>query len=358
MKRYRLFKRGNVFYREDAHTGKQTSLKTTDRIEAEKLIFHQEEAERQSHLNLKLAQVYMAGKDPKLTQRTWQDVMKEIEKRGGEATRKRASWATRCKSFDSIRHMPLVETTPEDFLKVLESGKNSTNHYLRRYHNEALGLGWLPWPVLPKKKWPPIRYAKKRAVTFSEHQQIIKRERNHERRLFYEFLWETGASQSDAARLTHESINREQNVIIIHRKKIEHLERPPAIVTIGPRLESILKQLPAQGDLFPYLKNVDCKHRGTEFRQRCRGLGIHGISLHSYRYAWAQRAKQVGMAERHAQAALGHSSKAVHRAYSRDGIVRIPALDVLEQEMESKIIPFAKNPIPKDHETEQKTATQ
>jgi hypothetical protein len=28
--------------------------------------------------------------------------------------------------------------------------------------------------------------------------------------------------------------------------------------------------------------------RATEFKQRCDGLKIKGISLHSYRYAWAE----------------------------------------------------------------------
>jgi len=34
--------------------------------------------------------------------------------------------------------------------------------------------------------------------------------------------------------------------------------------------------------------------RATEFASRCRQLGISGVTLHSYRYAWAERAKTVG----------------------------------------------------------------
>jgi len=49
-------------------------------------------------------------------------------------------------------------------------------------------MGWLPWPVLPKKQWPQIRYGPKRAITEEEHQQIIERERNPERRSFYELM--------------------------------------------------------------------------------------------------------------------------------------------------------------------------
>jgi integrase len=41
-----------------------------------------------------------------------------------------------------------------------------------------------------------------------------------------------------------------------------------------------------------------------------------GVTLHSYRYAWAERAKTCAMPERFAQEALGHNSKAVHRAYA------------------------------------------
>jgi len=40
------------------------------------------------------------------------------------------------------------------------------------------------------------------------------------------------------------------------------------------------------------LKRVN--DRATEFRQRCDGLKISGVSLHSYRYAWAERALKCG----------------------------------------------------------------
>jgi hypothetical protein len=41
-----------------------------------------------------------------------------VEHRGGE-TKRRWSVATLDKNFDSIRHMPIVETRPEHFLEVL-----------------------------------------------------------------------------------------------------------------------------------------------------------------------------------------------------------------------------------------------
>jgi hypothetical protein len=54
-------------------------------------------------------------------------------------------------------------------LKVLENGSISTNVYLRRIHNFALDMNWLPWPVLPKKRWSAVRFKEKRGITLKEH---------------------------------------------------------------------------------------------------------------------------------------------------------------------------------------------
>src|ERR1035437_5059170 len=77
--------------------------------------------------------------------------------------------------------------------------------------------------------------------------------------------------------------------------------------------------VPKRVEAQPFLKwVVQCatggNDRATEFKQRCDGLKIKGVSLHSYRYAWAERALKCGFPERFAQQALGHNSKAVHRA--------------------------------------------
>ena len=73
------------------------------------------------------------------------------------------------------------------------------------------------------------------------------------------------------------------------------------------------------------------------FRLACRRAKITGVTLHSYRYAWAERAKTCGYPERFAQEALGHRSKAVHRAYARNAQVTLPALE--DYEKISKIVP-------------------
>jgi integrase len=71
------------------------------------------------------------------------------------------------------------------------------------------------------------------------------------------------------------------------------------------------------------------------------------VSLHSYRYAWAQRAKACGYPQRFAQEALGHSSRAVHDAYAKGALVILPALDEYEQADSAKIIPLKFNQLEK-----------
>jgi integrase len=112
-------------------------------------------------------------------------------------------------------------------------------------------------------------------------------------------------------------------------------QQPPQI-RFGNEVAEILRSLPDAGPLFPRLRLMHEKHRAKEFKRRCVGLEIEGVTLHSYRYAWAERAKTAGYPERFAQMALGHNSKAVHRAYAKKAQVLLPPLE----EYEKKIIPL------------------
>ena len=189
-----------------------------------------------------------------------------------------------------------------------------------------MDMNWLPWPVIPKKQWPVIQFKEKRAITLAEHEAIIAREANRERRDFYKLCWHLGASRGDIAVLRAEDVDWGNTTISFFRKKTG----TPVIVHLGPIALEILKDLPSAGVLFPYLSRVRSGDRATEFKQRCQGLGIQGVSLHSYRYAWAERAKVAGYPERFAQEALGHNSKAVHRAYAKHAQVKLPALEDYE----------------------------
>jgi hypothetical protein len=60
--------------------------------------------------------------------------------------------------------------------------------------------------------------------------------------------------------------------------------------------------------------------------------------LHSYCYAWAERAKAAGYPERYAMEALGHNSQAVHRAYAKNAHVKLPALEDYERAHRKDII--------------------
>jgi integrase len=333
--RYHVFQRGwGTYYCEDLVTKKQTTLRTRDKDEAFRLVAAKNENDEAPAFSLHLARVYWKAGDPTAAKRTWQHVMDEIPKLKQDQTKHRWFTAIKDKAFVSIRNLVVLETQAEHFLKVLENGSVSTNIYLRRIHNFALDMNWLPWPVLPKKRWPAIKFKEKRAITLKEHQAIVAREQNSERRAFYQLAWHLGASQSDIAFLKAEDIDWENNVISFSRKKTGSI----AIMRFDEDMAEILRNLPANGLLFPYLQTVRAGDRATEFHQRCVGLGIKGVSLHSYRYAWAERAKTAGYPERFAQEALGHNSKAVHRAYARKAKVELPSLG----EYERRIVPLPK----------------
>jgi integrase len=235
--------------------------------------------------------------------------------------------AIKDKAFNSLRKLPLVETRADDLKAVLRRGTVSTNVYLRRLHNHAVNMRWLLEPVLVKKLWPPVEFKDKRAITANEHRRIVARETNQERKTFYQMLWLLGGSQSDMALLRAENVDWHQHVIGYFRAKTGSVAK----IHFGSEVEQVLKQLPTTGQLFPYLGSVREADRATEFKQRCQGLGIEGVTLHSYRYAWAERAKACGYPKRFAQEALGHNSKAVHRAYACNAEMTLPSLQEYER---------------------------
>jgi hypothetical protein len=318
-----------VFYLKNKITGEQKSLKTSDKHEAQRILQAHNESECQPHFNLSLARVYLNGADPKLATRTWQEVMENIVARKRDETRRRWEVAIKDRNFDCIRNLRVAETRPEHFDRALADGKVFTNVYLRRIHNHALGMEWLLKSVIPRLQWPRPVFKAKRAITAEEHAAIVAREQNAERRDFYELLWHIGASQTDAACLMAEDVDWNSRTISYLRAKLKSrggMGIKPALIRFVAEIEAILKRRPAVGPLFPYLRTVRAGDRATEFKQRCDGLGISAVTLHSYRYAWAERALKCGYPKRFAQQALGHNSKAVHRAYAKHAEVTVPSL--------------------------------
>lgn len=199
--RFYLFTRGAVYYLQDGVTGKQQSLHTRDRAEAERLWHARNEALASPTINIALARSYLSAHDPKMLGRTWQNVLDEFCSRGQPQTQAFRRRKARQPAFDALRHKRLVETTADDFITTLNGAGVMIHAFLRCLHNLALGLGWLPWPVLAPKLWPEVRFKAKRGITWEEHQRIMHAEKNLERHHYYDFLWETGASQTDAAQL-------------------------------------------------------------------------------------------------------------------------------------------------------------
>ena len=123
-----------VFYLKNKISGVQTSLKTSDKHEAQRILQAHNKSEMQPHFNLSLARVYMNGADPKLATRTWQEVMENIVSKKLDETKLRWETAVKDRNFDCIRRLPVAETRPEHFDRALADGKVSTNVYLRRIH--------------------------------------------------------------------------------------------------------------------------------------------------------------------------------------------------------------------------------
>jgi integrase len=288
-----------MYYLHDSESGLRASLETKDKARATELLVAHNEAAREPAFNLQKARVYLAAADPEVATRTWRVALTTLveAKRAGSANRHRWETFARNKGLKPLLDLVLLETRSDQLLSVVVRGKVSTNVYLRRLQNFCVGMNWLPWPVLPHKLWPRIQHKSRRAITQDEHQQVIAREGNTERRAFYELLWYLGGAQSDIACLEAEDIDWNDATICYNRKKLASLDATqvkPPLIKFGKKCAELLKTLPQTGPLFPYLCTVDCKDRATEFGQRCRGLKIRGITLHSYRYAWAERARVAG----------------------------------------------------------------
>lgn len=325
---YRLFQRSSgIYFIEDRLTKRQESLRTKDRDIAHRILNAKNEAQLQPAISREIAKAYWMAGDPLAPTRTWQDVINAVLQAKSGPTHSRWEVATRQKPFDHIRTRVVLETRAEHFLAVLKAGTVSTNQYLRRLQNFALDMTWLAVPILPRKQWPAIQFKAKRGITADEHAKILAGERNPEWRAYYKTLWHIGGAQSDVAGLCAENIDWNAKIISFNRRKTGSLVQ----LHFGPELEQLLNDLPGEGPLFPNISRMTESDRASLFSRRCRLTGVSGVSLHCYRYAWAERAKSAGYPERFAQEALGHNSKAVHRAYARAALVKVPSLEDYEK---------------------------
>ncbi|HWX22253.1 MAG TPA: tyrosine-type recombinase/integrase [Candidatus Binatia bacterium] len=295
--RFRLIQRGlrgGTFYCVDSETGRRESLGTKDSDEAAQIVLAKNQSVRQPALSLQMAKAFLSATDDALAQRTWQQAIDTLVEAKHNSTKARWQRAVKHAAFDRIRQRPIIETHAEHFLAVLKAGTVSTNQHLRQLQNFALDLNWLPRPIIPRRQWPRIRYHDRRAITRSGHEKVVAADPNAERRLFYEVAWHLGASQTDIALLTADNIDWPARVISFQRLKT----RQPCIVHFGDSLAAVLEKLPTQGLLFPAFSKLREGHRSTHFKRACKKAGVQGVTLHSYRYAWAERARIAGYPER------------------------------------------------------------
>jgi hypothetical protein len=174
--RYRLIRRGirgDTFYCVDTTTGKRTSLGTDNEDEARQVIEARNNAQRQPVLNLQIAKAYLAGTDNGITTRTWQNALDALIQTKLANNQSRWKTAAKDKALAPLLPRLIIDTPGERLLQAMQAGTVSTNVYLRRLHNFCVDMNWLPWPLIPKRQWPAVKFKEKRAITLEEHQRII-----------------------------------------------------------------------------------------------------------------------------------------------------------------------------------------
>ena len=121
----------------------------------------------------------------------------------------------------------------------MQAGTVSTNVYLRRLHNFCVDINWLPWPLIPKRQWPAVKYKEKRAITLEEHRKIVAAEVNPERKTFYQLCWHLGASQGDIALLKGDDVDWTNQTVSFFQQKTG----VPVVVHLGREAMNLLKDL-------------------------------------------------------------------------------------------------------------------
>ena len=331
--KYTLFRRGGIYYSQDSATGQQKSLRTRDEAEALKLINARNEAHRQPVLNLHLARAYLTRQRPRLCGTHLADRHGAVaEPRQGEqprALRQRVQVArplTDCGTRNLWKPPPMIS------LPCSKKAKCAINCFLKRLHNFALSLGWIAIPIVAPVSLAQIRTqrpARHHAGRTPKH--FGQGEKQPNGNCIWNCFGKRAQRRATPPNFNAEDIDWQTRTISYFRKKTGSL----AQFTISTALEKVLHQLPTTGALFPKLSHLYGQRPRQPVSPPLPRAGVSGVTLHCYRYAWAERAKMVGMPERFAQAALGHNSKAIHRAYAKKAVIIAPSLEDYERKAAS-----------------------
>jgi len=108
-------------------------------------------------------------------------------------------------------------------------------------------MNWLPWPFVPKRLWPEIKFKEKRAIAREEHQRVADREQNPERLAFYEFSLEArvGIEQvkprknTKKQRLNRSAAETYLNAASPNRITLSNAEIKPTMLNKHPQIPAV-----------------------------------------------------------------------------------------------------------------------
>jgi hypothetical protein len=136
-----MFLRGNVYYYEDTRDGEQHSLHTRDKADARRLINAKNESvHNPAAVNLQIGRTYIAASSPEMLTRTWMTVFVAMTPVKEGSTQERWDRVGKDPAYKLIWERPLLETQPEEILKVIKTGTIATHVFLRRMHNYAIDI--------------------------------------------------------------------------------------------------------------------------------------------------------------------------------------------------------------------------
>jgi hypothetical protein len=320
---------------------KWISLRTKDKDQAELLFARKYGADvlpEENRKHLELGKAHLNLVDPGLTKHTWGDLYKSWanQKHLKSGTKERRRVEVTRGIFPLIKDKLLCDSTVQPLVMAWRENLGIyARETLRLIQNHGISLGWLMMPAIKPihTKVYQCERRQNRAITQDEHDLILERlidgankvypitrmTHGFEKHDYYQFLYLTGAAQSDGANMLASNINWRTKELVFHRQKTK--ER--CAIAIAGALETLLRSLPKEGHLFPNMAAKTQNRRSQDFRMVRIALGLEGISLHSYRYWMAELFAKAGRPIRDAQIALGHSSKAVATAYAKHAKIAV-----------------------------------
>jgi len=366
---YKLWKRGDregVYYIKPKNGGpwKSTGSKDKDKaIEWADAKCNSGDNENAMH-HKKVAEAHLMKCNPEWVTNTWDIIAKRKisgprckvggQKKSGTIESQTSAWNNNC--WNGLRHKRCIDTTPRDF----ELATQDAGPYLiamgKQIHNYAVGHGLIPYPIMGKEMWP-IREGGKmsRTVTEEDHLKIINLIQDETLNSFNQyvkhnpsttrkqwrdewenwlwFLWWTGASSKDAANMKAENIKWKEGVIEYNRAKwVKPEKHAPVRVGIskGGKLEALLKKLPKKGLLFPLLQTVRSCNRSRNLALWADWVGVEKVTPHGYRFAFAERAKEMGMSAEDRMTTLGHKEFLQTSHYDQEAQVIPASIETIE----------------------------